>query len=49
MYIGYMKRISLYLSIPQLTALTVQAKRLGLSLSELIRRVLDAYLNQQKD
>jgi predicted DNA binding CopG/RHH family protein len=39
-----MKRISIMLSIPQLSALRARAQALGLSFSEFVRRVLDEYL-----
>jgi hypothetical protein len=41
-----MKRISIMLSLPQLTALRAHAKKLGIGFSELIRRIIDAYLDQ---
>jgi predicted DNA binding CopG/RHH family protein len=34
------------LSIPQLKALKAKAKALGISFSELLRRIIDAYLGQ---
>jgi len=43
-----MKRISVLLSIPQLTALQDLARKLGLSFSETLRRAIDAYLEQQR-
>jgi len=44
-----MKRITVMLSLPQFQALTTLAKRHGLSFSEMLRRVIDAYLEQHKD
>jgi Ribbon-helix-helix protein, copG family len=49
-YIAYnlaMKRIALFLSVPQYEALAALAKKLGLSFSEVVRRALDHYLKQQ--
>jgi metal-responsive CopG/Arc/MetJ family transcriptional regulator len=43
-----MKRISVMLSVPQFQAITALAKKLGLSFSEVLRRAIDAYLQQQK-
>jgi predicted DNA binding CopG/RHH family protein len=43
-YTQHMKRISIMLSIPQLSALRARAQTLGLSFSEFVRRVLDEYL-----
>jgi len=43
-----MKRITVLLSVPQWEALMALAKRLGLSFSEVLRRAIDAYLEQQK-
>jgi hypothetical protein len=48
MYSSGMKRISVLLSIPQLTALKALAQKLGLSFSEVLRRAIDAYLKQEK-
>ena len=48
MYNIFMKRISLFLSIPQYEALQRLAKQLGLSFSETLRRAIDAFLQQQK-
>ncbi|HEX6827139.1 MAG TPA: ribbon-helix-helix protein, CopG family [Nitrospiraceae bacterium] len=42
-----MKRISIMLSLPQVTALKAKAQSLGITFSELVRRVLDAYLEQK--
>jgi hypothetical protein len=42
-----MKRIALFLSVPQYEALAALAKKLGLSFSEVVRRALDHYLKQQ--
>jgi hypothetical protein len=41
-----MKRISMFLSEPQLLALKKLAKRLGIKVSELIRRFIDEGLNR---
>ena len=43
-----MKRISLFLSVQQYDALKRLSERLGLSVSELIRRAIDAFLRQEK-
>lgn len=43
-----MKRISVFLSIPQFQALTALAHKLGLSFSETLRRAIDAFLEQHK-
>ena len=43
-----MKRITVMLSLPQVDALTALAKKLGLRFSEVLRRAIDAYLQQQK-
>jgi len=43
-----MKRISLFLSVPQFQALRALAKKLGLSFSEVVRRALDEFLKQQR-
>jgi hypothetical protein len=47
-YNVHMKRISLFVSLPQYNALLTLAKMLGLSFSETLRRAIDAYLAQQK-
>ena len=43
-----MKRITVMLSIPQFEALQALAKKLGLRFSEVLRRAIDAFLEQQK-
>ena len=43
-----MKRITVLLSFPQFEALTALSKKLGLKFSEVLRRAIDAYLEQQK-
>jgi len=46
LYICAMKRISMFLSEPQLLALKKLSKRLGIKVSELIRRFIDEGLNR---
>jgi hypothetical protein len=41
-----MKRINFYLSDPQLAALRVLTQHTGLSMAELLRRAIDAYIQQ---
>jgi hypothetical protein len=43
-----MKRIALFLSIPQYEALKALAQKLGLSFSETLRRAIDEFLKQQR-
>jgi predicted DNA-binding protein len=43
-----MKRINLFISDQQYQRLMVLQKRLGLTLSELIRRAIDAFLKQEE-
>lgn len=43
-----MIRTNIFLSEPQKEKLEKQAKKLGISMAELIRRVLDEYLKRQK-
>jgi len=43
-----MKRITLFLSLPQYNALKALAQQLGLSFSEVLRRAIDAFLQSQK-
>lgn len=39
-----MKRTTVFLTDPQMKALQAEAKRTGLTVAELIRRAVDAYL-----
>jgi hypothetical protein len=43
-----MKRISIMFTIPQLEALHALAKKRGLKFSELVRRIIDRYLETVK-
>jgi hypothetical protein len=43
-----MKRIDMYLTKPQIVALSKISKRAGLSVSALIRRAIDKYIEKQK-
>ena len=43
-----MKRIDLYLTEPQIEAFKKLSKKLGLSVAELIRRAIDAFLDKPK-
>ena len=43
-----MKRTNLHLTDTQLAGLHKMAKRTGLSVAELVRRAVDAFLAQQK-
>jgi Ribbon-helix-helix domain len=46
MYIRSMKRISMFLSDPQIAALKRLSKRVGIKVSELIRRLIDEGLKR---
>jgi hypothetical protein len=46
MYIVCMKRVDYHLTIKQIEALRLLAKETGLSVAELIRRAVDAYLKK---
>jgi predicted DNA binding protein len=41
-----MNRTNIYLSEPQQAQLKIMAKELGISVSELIRRIIDKYLSK---
>lgn len=41
-----MKRIDMYLTKPQIVALSKISKKTGLSVSELIRRAIDNYIKK---
>ena len=43
-----MKRINIMLATRQLAALTNHASKLGLSVSEIIRRAIDEYLDKHR-
>lgn len=45
---GTMDRITVSLSPPQMLWLKREARRLGVSLGELLRRILDAHRNKAK-
>ena len=47
-YIVYMEIKNFYLTTPQIAALEKLAKEKDLSVSELIRRAIDEYLDKQK-
>jgi post-segregation antitoxin (ccd killing protein) len=42
------KRTNVHLTVPQLAALAQRAKATGLSVAELIRRAVDAYLRRSQ-
>ena len=42
-----MKRINLFLTIPQYDAIQQYRRRTGLSLSEIIRRAIDKFLREE--
>lgn len=44
-----MKKYNLYLTEPQIEALTEISEEKGLSVSEVIRRALDAYLEEEEE
>ena len=43
-----MKRIDLYLTAPQVKKLKKLAKKMGSTMSELMRRAIDKFLDNQK-
>lgn len=43
-----MVRVNLYLTAPQVSQLQAMSQTLGLSLAEVIRRIIDAYLEAQQ-
>jgi Ribbon-helix-helix protein, copG family len=43
-----MYRTNIYLSNPQKAALEKQAKEKGISMAELVRRIVDAYFEKQR-
>ena len=42
-----MKRVAMFLTQPQIDAMAAIAKTLGLTFSELVRRALDIFIEQQ--
>lgn len=42
-----MKRINLFMSEPQITAMKAMASRRDMSMSDIIRRAVDQYLTEQ--
>ena len=44
-----MKRISLFITLPQYHAIRSNARRLGMGLAELIRRAIAEYLERHDD
>lgn len=47
-YTPYMKTFNLYLTSPQIQKLKALSIKLDLSVAELIRRAIDAYLGREK-
>ncbi len=47
-YNVHMKRMNFYLTEQQITALQILSKETGLCMSELIRRAIDYWLEQEK-
>lgn len=47
-YVGRMHRTNIYLTERQEKMLQKEATKLGISMAELIRRVLDTYLERKK-
>jgi len=47
LYIMVMERTNIYLSKPQKAALEKLSKTMGLSVAELVRRIIDGYLEKQ--
>jgi len=45
---GMMKRVQIYLTLRLIGFLRSDAKRFGISVSEMIRRILDEYYNRGK-
>lgn len=48
-YTREMKKYNLYLTEPQIESLTQISEQKGLSVSEVIRRALDAYLEEEEE
>ena len=48
-YTGEMKKYNLYLTELQIESLTQISEQKGLSVSEVIRRALDAYLEEEEE
>ena len=44
-----MKRKDFYLTEPQIKAMEIEAKRLGITVAELLRRIIDLYFEKKSD
>lgn len=49
MHLKMSKRQSITFTNPQTSALVVEAERLGITVSELVRRIVDAWRDAKKD